>query len=387
MTQPAQDMATPKNKPLMATGRKSVCLIVREPRDGTETHRTIVVLGVERGGTSMVAGVLRALGVDLGRRAGLNHEDPQFLRDDERHLRRVIAQRNQQTPVWGFKMPKAVFHLDLLEETLRNPYYVIVHRNLAAIADSWQQRGAGSYLDTLDRALEYHTRLNAHCRKTERPVMLVNYERAAKDPAAMVAELSAFLRLQPGEEEVRRAESMVTGDGSGYVNLPEHFFTVTPCSELPERPSLPTSDNAAEVAGPDGWITFNNLKTKLVHRPTGDGRLPADFWLRLTLDAPEDLDLSTNPVRIYFDFIGEMFPGHCARPTLRRGVNVLFVETSGNASGLGIGPLAAGIRLKVEAQLFQAGENDDLDVPSVAAPAPVAEAPRGLLARLRRLIR
>lgn len=387
MSQPAQDTSSPKNKPMMATGRKSVCLIVREPRRVAEAQRTIVVLGVERGGTSMVAGVLRALGVDLGRRAGLNHEDPLFLRDGERHLRRVIAQRNEEADVWGFKMPKAVFHLDLLEETLRNPYYVIVHRNLAAIADSWQQRGAGSYLDTLDRALEYHTRLNAHCRKTSRPVMLVNYERAAKDPAAMVEELTAFLALTPGEEELRRAESMVTGDGNGYVNLPEHFFTVTPCAEMPPRPLLPTMDNAAEVTGPDGWITYETLRTKLVYKPADGERLPADFWLRLTLDAPNDLDLSTNPVRIYFDFIGEMFPGHCARPALRRGVNTLLVETSGNAARLGIGPMTAGSRLKVEAQVFVAEDNDDLDAPALTISAPVAEAPRGLLARLRHLIR
>ncbi len=386
MTQPVQDTALPKNKPLMATGSKSVCLVVQPPKK-VEGERTVVVLGVERGGTSMVAGVVRALGIDLGRRAGLNHEDPRFLNDDEGHLRHVIAVRDKENAVWGFKMPKAVFHLDLLESTLRNPYYVIVHRNLAAIADSWQQRGAGSYIDTLDRALDYHTRLNAHCRKTNRPVMLVNYERAAKDPATMVEDLVDFLGLQPEPEDKRRAEGMVTGDGSGYVNLPEHFFTVTPCTDMPARPLLATTDNAAEVTTPDGWVSFDTLKVKQVYAPADGGRLPADFWVKLTLDAPADLDLSTNPVRLYFDFIGEMFPGHCARPALRRGDNLLFVETSGNASALGIGPLEAGTRLRLSAQLYQASETDDLAVPAASTVPPAAEAPRGLLARLRRLMR
>ena len=40
------------------------------------------MLGVERGGTSMVAGVVRAMGINLGDHAGRNHEDPNFLKDD-----------------------------------------------------------------------------------------------------------------------------------------------------------------------------------------------------------------------------------------------------------------------------------------------------------------
>lgn len=374
----------PRNKPLMATDHKHVCLVVHPSAGVMERQRTVVVLGVERGGTSMVAGVLRALGVDMGRQAGLNHEDPRFLRDDETHLRHVIRTRNQDSDLWGFKMPKAVFHLDMLDTTLRNPYYVIVHRNLAAVADSWHQRGAGTYLDTIERALTYHVRLVAHCRKTKRPVVMVNYERAAKDPAIMVRELVSFLRLQPDEEHLHRALLMVTGDGRGYVNLPEHFFAVTPCQELPERAPLPTTDNTADVVDPDGWVTFDTLRVKQVYAPDPGPRLPANFWIRLTLDAPPDLDLATNPVRIYFDFIGEMFAGHCARPALKQGENSLFVETNGNAVALGVGPLAAGTRLRVKAELFHATEHEDIAALALMPTEQPGRKRRSLWNRLRR---
>ena len=101
-------MVSDVNKPTLGTKVKNVCLVLNPPRR-IPVRRTLVVLGVERGGTSMVAGVLRALGVPMGDRAGLNHEDPAFLKDDPDKLRRAIRTRNKQHDMWGFKVPKALF--------------------------------------------------------------------------------------------------------------------------------------------------------------------------------------------------------------------------------------------------------------------------------------
>lgn len=348
---------TASNKPSAGTGEKKSCLIIH-PALPAETTKTVVVLGVERGGTSMVAGIVRALGVNMGRRAGLNHEDPRFISDEEVKLKRAIAERNAEDEVWGFKMPKAVNKLDFFEQTLRSPYYIVAHRNLAAVADSWQQRGAGQYLDVLQRALDYHQLILQHLRKSQRPALLVNYERAAQEKLQTVSEIAAFLGLRADDATLQRAVDMITGDGKGYVNLPEHFFSVLPGRGMPRRPVLPTQSNAADIVDADGWITFENFKKKLVlSRPDGSN-FPKKFWLRLDLDAMPSLDLSTLPVRVYFDFIGEMFPGHCARPQLKLGTNYLLVETSGFAQAIGFGPLHAGTRMKLAATLHEADPAD-----------------------------
>jgi hypothetical protein len=359
---PAEDTGSisigqPSNKPSAATEVKKACLVVHPPIAG-EAQRTVVVLGVERGGTSMVAGIIRALGVNMGRRAGLNHEDPKFIADQDGKLAKAIKERNAEDAVWGFKMPKAVNKLDFLEEHLRAPYYVIAHRNLAAVADSWNQRGAGQYLDVLERALDYHQLILKHLRKSRRPALIVNYERSVQEKEQTVRELASFLGLKVDEAAVQRAVEMITGDGKGYVNLPEHYFNVAPGGRMPERRVMATEANRAEVTDDDGWISFENLKKKLVLRLPDGGNLPKKFWLKLHLDAPASLDLATTPVRVYFDFIGDMFPGHCARPMLKRGTNFLLVETSGFAQGVGFGPLAAGTRLKLDPVLHEAAPED-----------------------------
>ena len=70
------------NKASAGTGTKKICLTINAP-EGPEDYKTVVVLGVERGGTSMAAGIIRALGVDMGQRAGLNHEDPRFITEED----------------------------------------------------------------------------------------------------------------------------------------------------------------------------------------------------------------------------------------------------------------------------------------------------------------
>jgi hypothetical protein len=349
------------NKPAAATGAKKLCLTINASKE-QENFKTIVVLGVERGGTSMAAGIIRALGVDMGRRAGLNHEDPRFITEDEGKLVGVIKARNEEASVWGFKMPKAVNKLEFFEQHLRNPYYIVVHRNLAAVADSWNQRGAGQYLDVIERALDYHRLIVDHLRQTKRPALIINYERSVRDKDETVREIAGFLDLSVDEEAIKRAVEMITGDGKGYVNLPEHFFNVEPATAMPNKVLIQTTDNLAEIVDADGWITFENLKKKLVLRLSDGSNLPKKFWLQLEIDAAESIDMASLPLRIYFDFIGEMFPGHCARPLVRRGMNSLLVETSGYAQAIGFGPLQAGVRFKLHPALYNAGPKDSIDV-------------------------
>lgn len=345
------------NKPLQATKRKSPCIVIA-PGVATELKKTIVVLGVERGGTSMGAAVIRALGISMGERAGLNHEDPGFLSENTETLKNHIAKRNKKNSVWGFKVPKASLFLPFYEENLRNPYYVVVYRNVVATIDSWQQRKTGTALGTMGHILNYYRHIQEHMEHTKRPVIMINYERAIADKEGMVATLAEFIGLNANSALIERGVSMMTGDGQGYVNLPEHFFKITPAPKIPERDAIATTTNAVEMTDDDGWVAFPSIKKKLVFKPDGAEFLPKNFWIRLQFDGEDDLDFATQPLRIYFNYTGQMFPGHCARPKLQRGVNYLFIETNGRAMAVGFGVLHDGTRLKLEPEFYLANDDD-----------------------------
>ena len=185
------------NRPSLATPKKTITMPVSAARpDGAQA--TVVVLGVERGGTSMVAGVVRALGIEMGPRAGLNHEDPLFLTEDHELLKKRIATRNTENATWGFKVPKATMHLEFFESVLRRPVYLVAYRNSLAVADSWMQRGAGQLTGVLQRVQTYQDALLKLYETSSAPILLINYERAVQDGASQaqfVDELIAFLGI------------------------------------------------------------------------------------------------------------------------------------------------------------------------------------------------
>lgn len=87
-------------------------------------QRTYVTFGLERGRTSPVAGVLRALGLCLGEIDEGNNEDKSFHNKTLHQMRATIAERNEEHDVWGWKYPTAVNYLPALMKAIRNPFFV-----------------------------------------------------------------------------------------------------------------------------------------------------------------------------------------------------------------------------------------------------------------------
>lgn len=96
-----------------------------------ERHKTVVVCGIERGGTSMVALCLDALGISMGANLGSTGEDPDLIRLRHEHsidgsdynkgrIRSFINHRNTDNSIWGLKIPN-VFADGYIFEYLRNP--------------------------------------------------------------------------------------------------------------------------------------------------------------------------------------------------------------------------------------------------------------------------
>ena len=102
-------------------------------------QRTYVTFGVERGGTSLVAGVLRALGLYLGDIPEGNNEDKSFHNKPLGQMKSTIARRNQEYDVWGWKYPTASTYLPVLCKSIRNAFFIVVYRDVVATALSRAQ--------------------------------------------------------------------------------------------------------------------------------------------------------------------------------------------------------------------------------------------------------
>lgn len=131
-----------------------------------------VVLGSHGGGTSLVAGMLDALGIDMHYnpnarvRNYLNYEDSnwvcvniQILKDSGGTWNRIPSEIKPLSPrfgavvtslvalyevegkPWGFKDPRTALTIGLLHPLLPNPRYIYIGRDVEGVAQSMLSRG------------------------------------------------------------------------------------------------------------------------------------------------------------------------------------------------------------------------------------------------------
>jgi hypothetical protein len=176
--------------------------------DSFERQRTYAIFGIRRGGTSMVAGIARALGLDLGSTGKRKtNEDPRFQSAPLPTLWRAVEERNAETDVWGWKYPAAGRYLTELSRSLRNPYYIAVYRDPVAAAQSQVRRDKEAKRRTNRLALHESASSIAintgFLLATERPALLISNERAMEDQEGLIDDMAAFLGVSSPTDPLR----------------------------------------------------------------------------------------------------------------------------------------------------------------------------------------
>jgi len=190
--------------------RNDGCVLLHDVGEPAAT-RTLVVLGAPRGGTSMVAAVLAALGINMGPRLSAVYEDTELAtpleRGDNALFAQRVAERNARHACWGFKRPSALGHLAQLETVLRNPEYLFVFRDPLAIAQRNHLSVGSDVLEALSVAQAQNAALVAAARTTRRRSLLISYEKALMNQEAFVARVGYFCDRTSAErlESARRA--------------------------------------------------------------------------------------------------------------------------------------------------------------------------------------
>jgi hypothetical protein len=182
------------------------------------------------GGTSLVAGMLVAMGVQMNYNPKAqvkwykNYEDADFVRLNEQILKaaggnwrkppqphlvarladkayiqssikKLVAQR--QSKLWGFKDPRTALTIGLIHPHLINPRYIRVTRDHQAVARSMLSRGPptrthGGWV-TLSK--EYNRRIGRFLKANGVKVLEVSFENLVRDRAAAVQEATRMARF------------------------------------------------------------------------------------------------------------------------------------------------------------------------------------------------
>ncbi len=207
--------------------------------------KVVIILGMHRSGTSLIAGILHHLGVDMGRHLlgrswsnPLGHfENIEFLDLNERILKeaggswrepprkekilelngkfseeiRNVIKKNKNN-VWGWKDPRTVLTIDLFINFLENPYFIVCNRNVMDIAKSLYKRDKIPIEEGLNLIKIYINRINEFFRNNKeynKRRLDVYYEDIINNPLGNIKRIVEFLDLKPSKEQVIKALSFI----------------------------------------------------------------------------------------------------------------------------------------------------------------------------------
>ncbi|MGH7872561.1 MAG: sulfotransferase [Candidatus Binatia bacterium] len=212
-------------------------------KHSNNARRTVVVLGLARSGTSVVTGMLRILGVDMGpsREDNSNprgsHEDVDFAKfhkevfdlagDGKDYwnppsreavlelrpkvdaaVRALLAKKRDGQSLWGWKHPRSLLTYELFLPYLENSHFVLVFRNplstaLSSVAHTRKFRHPLNLSQALRLVHFYHGEmLRVLKNHPDIPTQLVSYEDVIVDPRKEAARIARFLGIEISDEIV-----------------------------------------------------------------------------------------------------------------------------------------------------------------------------------------
>ncbi len=206
--------------------------------------KTIVVLGSHRSGSSLLAGILQKLGIDMGRNLigkaydnpSGHFEDISFTKLNERILssaggrwnsppprakieeqktkfsdsiKKLVSRKNQQL-LFGWKDPRTSLLISLYEPYLENPYYVVCDRNLEEILNSLARREGRPKREIKKYVLRYLRDIDEFVSKQpKKKVLRIKYDNLVKNPKGNVDLIIRFLSLKPSKRRYNDALRLV----------------------------------------------------------------------------------------------------------------------------------------------------------------------------------
>lgn len=195
-------------------------LVINDVAQAANT--TLVVVGVARGGTSLLAGILSKLGVFMGDESHPPvYEDlclsRAFENGDPGRPNDVIADYDRRYTTWGWKRPGSVDYLERMHGLLRKPRYLVVFKDIFSIANRNRISMANDVLPGMQRALSDYQKVIDFLEQRKPPALLVSYDKALSDKAAFVDAMIDFCGLHPEARARDSALSFVTPNPKAYM--------------------------------------------------------------------------------------------------------------------------------------------------------------------------
>ncbi len=197
--------------------------IVNHPVACAPGGRTFIVTGLHRSGTSLIASILRQVGIFMGKEINdIVHEDEAIVkilsRRDIDALRHLIAARDADYGTWGFKLPMlsqslTPDHLSLF----RDPRVIVTFRDPVSIAVRTALSEYQQPVAALRTVVEHQAALVAFVDRLQCPTLLLSYEKSLVLAGDFIDAVLHFCGLPSGQALRERLIRLIEPNRPSYI--------------------------------------------------------------------------------------------------------------------------------------------------------------------------
>ncbi len=252
-------------------------------------EKTLIVVGVARGGTSMVAGTLHHLGVFTGLKSASPVFEDIYLSSaieskNFTQVKQIINEYNEKYKVWAFKRPSIINYLPELHGMFRNPIYLFIFKDLAAIAARNNISMKMEFIENLIKAQkDYQKIINFIQNNQNLNGLVFSYDKVIRYKVNFINILSKLINIDISNEKFEKIKKFITPNpieyldkaritkGKGNVDFIAHNRVSGWASYLynSKSPKVELFINGKKVAEVEAKNFRKDLKDKGIH-PTGN---------------------------------------------------------------------------------------------------------------------
>ncbi len=197
-------------------------------------HKTIIIMGVGKSGTSMIAKVVQTLGVNMGdntKSIVLERKDIyESLENNQLNkFKQLVEKENTKNKLWGWKRPKSIEYVETFEPLVRNPHYIIPFRDYIAIASRNQMdTGLNIRENIMNTHIEKYSKVISFISKNKKPLFVFSYEKSLSNRRYFVEQVANFIGISD-IEKIDQAIREISPNNGKYINknrLIGHFDKV-----------------------------------------------------------------------------------------------------------------------------------------------------------------
>ena len=139
----------------------------------------IIIVGVARGGTSLPASICHHLGIWMGK-MGPRYENPylQWAVHANRWdvVEKLVNEICAAKDFWGWKLPKLIDHLELIDDTLPVKGYIFVKKNINSVARRKSKFDPNAYDINVERIKKQYLKIDEFARSRSENCLILDYE-------------------------------------------------------------------------------------------------------------------------------------------------------------------------------------------------------------------